>query len=80
MVKPSRALPSIPFSTGPLDPSFSLDVPQSVALYNAYGDTIVPVQTVNISELDFELYGLSVADLLNLTGSKQLPNLVAIYR
>ena len=57
------------FSTGPLDPSFSLDVPQSVALYNAYGDTIVPVQTVNISELDFELYGLSVADLLNLTGS-----------
>ena len=56
------------FSTRALDPEAWLNVPGRFGTYNAYTDTVVYATYRNVSQLNFELYTVSLAEFEQLAG------------
>ena len=66
--EPLRKAVSYRFRTAPYPPSASLNVPDQVSSYNAYGKPTISVSYRNVSRLNLALYSISVDELISLTG------------
>ncbi len=56
------------FSTRALDPEAWLNVPGRFGVYSAYTDTVVYASYRNVSQLNFELYAVSLEEFARLSG------------
>jgi hypothetical protein len=56
------------FETRALDPEVWLNVPGRYGVYNAYTDTLVYASYRNVSQLNFELYAISIEEFARLSG------------
>ncbi|HEY4689157.1 MAG TPA: Ig-like domain-containing protein, partial [Anaerolineae bacterium] len=56
------------FSTHALDPEAWLNVPGRFGVYNAYTDTVVYASFRNVSQLNFDLYAMSIDAFVQLSG------------
>ena len=59
----------VSFETRALDPEAWLHVPGRFGVYNAYTDTVVYAAYRNVSQLNFELYQVSLEEFARLSGS-----------
>lgn len=54
------------FRTAPLAPDLTLVGPYQIGMFNAYAPVRVPIQTVNVADVDYALYPLEVEQTIDL--------------
>src|SRR5579859_5298114 len=59
---------TVKFHTAPLEPAFFFNSQGDVGTYNAYSDTVLYVTTLNVAQVRFALYKLSLDQFAALTG------------